>query len=320
MAPVRDGEAAMSSSLTIFTTCKPFVGSAAVRQRNALESWRRIRPAPEVLVFGAEAGVAEACAGTGARAIPELGRSASGAPLLPSLVLGAERAASGSVLALVNADILLTSAFPAAVDAVAKAFDHWLLIARRWNLPLDAPFDFGTPDWEDRLIDRARAEGRLEAPFGGVDAFAFPRGLWGDEPLPSFAVGRGRWDSGILFQARRRGIAVVDATPVATVVHPDHDYGHHPQGRAGVFDGPDARENERLLGGAAFVFSALNATHVLYADGLRPNRVRNPMHALRRLATLPALDPRLRSLRPVIAAAAPAWRGLRRLTKRVGRP
>ena len=313
LAPVRDGAAAMSASLSIFTTCKPFRGAAARAQSNALESWSRMRPRPEVLVFGKEAEGVEACRASGARSIPELACTPFGAPLLPALVEGAEREASGEVLALANADIVLTSSLPAAIATVADRFERWLLVARRWNVALDERLDFSAPDWAGRLAARARREGTLEPPWGGVDVFAFPRGAFGDEPLPPFALGRGRWDSGILFQARRRGLAVIDATAVVIAIHPDHGYDHHPEGRSSVFGGPDSLRNERLLGGAPFVFSALNATHVLSAGGLRPQRLRHPVLVLRRLATLPALDPRLRGLAPVVSALAPLWRGARRL-------
>ena len=58
LAFVRYGCKAMTVSLTLFTTCKPFEGKAARVQRNALRSWA-LGPACDVVVFGDEPGVRE---------------------------------------------------------------------------------------------------------------------------------------------------------------------------------------------------------------------------------------------------------------------
>lgn len=309
----------MSVALTIGTTCKPFRGAAERIQRNALASWVHLAPRPEVIVFGDEPGVAEICAELGARQVPGIERSEAGTPLVSALVEGLEREAKSDVLALVNADILLTSGLYDAVRHVGERFDRWLLIARRWDLNLDELLDFTASDWEECLVRRARTEGVLVPRFHGVDVFVFPRGAWGAEPLPPFAIGRGRWDSGILYQARRRRLAVVDATAAAPNIHQNHDYSHHPDAARGVLKGPEAVGNKALLGGEAFIFSALNATHLLDEHGLRPNRVWNPVLVLRKLGTLPAQVPALRPLAPAVSALLPAWRGWRRLADGVRR-
>jgi len=46
--------------ITFFTTPKPFRGHIGVIQRNAIESWKRIHPSAEVILFGDEEGAAEA--------------------------------------------------------------------------------------------------------------------------------------------------------------------------------------------------------------------------------------------------------------------
>jgi len=45
--------------LTLFTTAKPFEGHSGVIQRNALQSWKRLHPDVEVILFGEDAGSAE---------------------------------------------------------------------------------------------------------------------------------------------------------------------------------------------------------------------------------------------------------------------
>jgi SAM-dependent methyltransferase len=294
--------------LTIFTTCKPFLGKFGTLQRNALRSWARLRPECEVVVIGDEAGVKDCCDELGFRQIAEVPRSESGTPLLDGLVAAAERAARSELLALVNADIMLTRDLIPAVEAVRSRFERFLMIARRWNVDLDHEWTFA-PDWEAELGRYARERGSLEAPYGGVDLFVFPRGMW--RHLPPFAIGRNRWDSGLIYQARASGVPVIDATDRVTCVHPNHDYSHHPGSTAGVYKGPEAVRNETLLGGAEFIFSALNATHVLKASGIRQRIDWQPAYLVRKAATLPALYPALRPLVPAVAHLAPVWRKAR---------
>ncbi len=309
-----------ASRLTLYTTCKPFRGDAARLQRNALRSFAALRPRPEILVFGDEAGVSEICAETGARQIVGVERTPSGIPLLSSLAEGAERAATGSFLGLVNADILLTSELETATLACAGRFERFLLIARRVNVDFEGELDVSSPDWEATLARTARSRGDVESVYGGVDLFVYPRGTFAPGELPAMAIGRGRWDSALLYLARRRGLPVVDATAVLLNVHQNHDYGHEAGGVVGVFRGTDGRSNESLLGGDEFIFSALNATHVLGPEGLARLRVRNPLLVLRRLATAPAIHPWAAPLRPLVRALAPLWRRGRALRDgRLGR-
>lgn len=107
------------------------------------------------------------------------------------------------------------------------------------------------------------------------------------------------------------GVPVVDATAVVTCVHQNHGYAHHPNDKAGVFTGPEASRNTELLGGDEFIFTALNATHVLTASGVRRRVDVNPLYVLRKLAVAPALYPALRPLAPLVRSLAPVWRRFR---------
>jgi hypothetical protein len=297
--------------LTIFTTCKPFQGKFETLQRNALRSWARLRPKCEVVVIGNEPGVEESCRELGFRQVAEVPRSESGAPLLDGLISVAEGATRTDLLALVNADIMLTRDLIPAVEVVRQRFSGFLIIARRWNVDLDGAWDFTPVNWEAVLRNYARTRGSLEAVYGGMDVFVFPRGLFRN--LPSFVIGRTRWDSALIYETRKLGLPVVDVTDAVTSVHQNHDYSHHPQNTAGVYKGPEALRNESLLGGPQFIFSALNATHVLGPSGLRRRVDVNPIYVMRKLATAPALYPPLRPLVPIVGVLAPWWRGLRRL-------
>jgi len=58
--------------LTLFTIPKAFNGHIAVIQRNAIQSWMRLHPEIEIILFGADEGTAEAAREFGLRYEPEL--------------------------------------------------------------------------------------------------------------------------------------------------------------------------------------------------------------------------------------------------------
>lgn len=302
------------TSLTLFTTCKPFKGEFKTIQANALGSWARLRPHCEVIVFGDEDGVAEACKQFGFRHMSTVPRNDYGTPLLNGLFESADREAATEFLGFVNADIMLTGDLWPAVERAATAFRHFLLIARRWNVEIKDRWDLTAGDWEPRLRAYARNHGWLEPVYGGMDLFVYRRGVW--KELPPMAVGRGRCDSALIYQARKLGMPVIDGTEAVTCVHQNHGYAHHPGNTPGVFKGPEALRNHELLGGDEYILTSLNATHRLTPSGLRRQFDWYPPYLLRRLAALPALYKPLRPLAPLVRMLAPSWRKLQRVKER----
>src|SRR5512146_718067 len=93
--------------LTIFAATKPFTNPhIALIQRNAIHSWLSLGPQVEVILLGAEAGLAEFAAECGAKHLPDVACSPSGTPLVSSMFDLARRNSSSPLLCCVNADIL----------------------------------------------------------------------------------------------------------------------------------------------------------------------------------------------------------------------
>jgi hypothetical protein len=68
---------------------------------------------------------------------------------------------------------------------------------------------------------------------------------------------------------------VVEASRVVTAVHQNHDYRHHPQGKAGVWFGEEAGANNKLAGGWKHFRTIADSNEVLRADGIKPNSARH---------------------------------------------
>jgi hypothetical protein len=290
--------------LTIFTVPKPFDGHIGIIQRNAIQSWRCLRPACEVILCGDEPGTAETAAALGTDRIPAVDRNEFGTPLLSSVFAAAEARAQRDLLCYVNADILLLSDFAEAAGRVAATKRAFLMVGQRWDLDVTEPLAFGDPSWERELRTRVERTGLLHPPSGS-DYFVYPRGALG--ALPPFAVGRPGWDNWMIYHARGRKMPVVDATEATLVIHQNHAYGHVKQGTGAAWEGPEADRNLELIGGKERIFTLADATHHVTRAGLR--RALTPAHLKRRLRTLAVFVPALgwiyRILRPAPRSPRP---------------
>jgi hypothetical protein len=263
---------ASTPALTIFAIPKPFRGHIDVIQRNAIASWTRLEPRPEILLLGDEDGTAAAARDLGVAHLSGGARNEFGTPLLDDFFARGERSATAPVLAYVNADIMLTADFVAAIERVRAAFRSFLMVGRRWDLNLDAPWNFSVAGWQQDLADRARHANVLRPPTF-IDYFVFTRGL--TEGLLPLAIGRGFWDNYLVWRARSRGAAVVDATRVVTAVHQNHDYAHNVTGVANSWAGPESIRNREMVGGWWHRYTIEDATHRLTPAGLE----RSHLHA-----------------------------------------
>ena len=233
------------AALTIFATPKKFDGHIGVIQRNAIASWTRMNPAPEVILFGTEAGTQEVAAEFGLRYVARVKCNEWGTPLVSDLFAQAEALGAGATLCYVNADIILFDDFAEAVSRVAKWSDNFLLVGRRTDLDVKAAIDFQPSDWAIQIANRARREGKLQI-ARSIDYFAFSRGLY--PPMPALAIGRFWWDNWLLWKARSLQAQVVDASPTVLAVHQNHDYSHTTYGptKAEMMASEECLRNARL--------------------------------------------------------------------------
>jgi hypothetical protein len=258
-----------SPVLTIFAIPKRFEGHFGLIQRNAARSWARLVPAPDIILLGADEGTAEMAAEIGARHVPNVVSSPSGAPMFDDVLRQGQENARTPLVCFINADIVLTPEWYAAVQAAHAWRREFLMVGRRWDYDLTDPIDFGDPQWSRRLVDAASAGGRMATNMF-IDYFVFPRGMLLD--LPPFVIGRPGYDNWLLWSVRKRRIPLVDATAAAPIIHQNHDYSHikgtagGPSGRQAYLKGEDTRRNVALTGGWTHYFTTDHATHTV-TDG-----------------------------------------------------
>lgn len=263
--------------VTFFTTGKPFRGHHGIIQRNALRSWTLLHPDAEVILFGDEEGAVEAARELGLRHEPRVERNEFGTKRLDFLFPRAQAIGRHDLLCYINCDIVLMRDFGDAIQRARGEHSQFLMVGRRWDTAITEPVQFSSDsskaDWEAWLRRRVLQEGERRGPEW-IDYFVFTRGLYGAD-LPAFVVGRVFWDNWLVWKALHSKYPVIDASKQILAVHQNHDYGYHPQGKSGVFEGAEAGRNYALAGGWRHLRTIADATEVLNRDGLRPNRLRH---------------------------------------------
>jgi hypothetical protein len=200
---------------------KAFKDSDGVKQRNAIESWVRLSPRPEIILFGNDAGVAEIASELGLRHIKDVKCNKFGTPLVNDLFEQAQAAATNNLLCYINSDIILFDDFMPAVSECAGEFNEFLMVGQRWDTIITSPIDYKNPNWQDDLKRFAIQTGYIHS-VAGIDYFVFTRGLW--PAIPDFGIGRTAWDNWLVGNPIENGKAVVDATDAVFIVHQDHGY------------------------------------------------------------------------------------------------
>lgn len=281
--------------LTIFSTSRAFQGHFKIIQENAIRSWLSLHPDVEVILFGNEEGVAEVSAELGLRHIPEIECNEYGTPLTNYMFDVAQEIAVHQKIGFVSADIILMGDFLVALESIPQR--RFLMVGQRMDLELNELVDFNDSEWESRLREHLSRHGKLHPPTA-IDYFIFNHGLYGD--IPPFAMGRSAVDNWLIYQARFLKATVIDASRVVTAIHQNHDYSHHPQGAAGVREGPEKKRNVELMGGLDRGFSIEHATRILTPQGMK--RALAPRQLYFRLAAIPVIHPSLYFLRKPMQA------------------
>lgn len=262
--------------LTLLCSPKPFIGESAWNQVNALRSWRAIHPEVEIIMFGAPEGAAEVAAVVGARLVPELVTSPSGAPSFNAMVAYADQYGRHDQIVYANCDILLNGTMLYAMQAARRRFDHFLLVGERLDLGQGVRVDVCQPNWTETLSSLAD-EGKLTAHGPtGADYFGFVREMWAD--LPPVFMGRAMCDQALLHDCLRRRIPVIDGTMAVVNVHQYHGYQHLVGGREQVFKGEDRTTMAQVHGLKHSLPTVADADWRFVNNGtLEPDRVRRSL-------------------------------------------
>jgi len=293
--------------LTLYTWPESFADPHSAKiQRNAVRSWLRLEPRPEILVFGDEPGVKEYCQEFGLRRVADRLEVIDGTVRIRDMAESAERQSDASFYCFINADIILTDSLLRALERISS-LPHFLLGASPWNVDITEDLTFD-PGWQETLEKQARVQNDLRS-RAASDFFVYRKGYL--SAAPSLIMGRPYVDNGLMWYARKRGDALVDGTPGIFTVHQNHDYRHFGDKANQKLMTPGALLNLKVLGARNRLYTWANATHHYTKAGLRPYRYGQ----ICRWSTHPRSAPRAAkllnfSVHGLASATASIWRGL----------
>jgi hypothetical protein len=253
--------------LTIFSCPKAFRGHIDVIQRNAIQSWLRLVPRPEILLLGDDDGVGEVCREFGLHHLPLLERNEWGTPYVHDIFgRGQAAAADGSHVCYINTDIVIFSEVYTAIERATRWHGGALLTGLRTDLNVNGPIDFTKNDWDSQIRAAARENGVLMR--YGVDYLIFRKGFYRD--FPPFAIGRTAWDNWLLWYHRKAAVPLVTMTKCVLAIHQNHST---------TSDWHQLNQQPEVLKNKAFAsewqrsFTLNDATHELTPDVVRSLRL-----------------------------------------------
>jgi hypothetical protein len=272
----------MTPLITIFTAPKPFrEAHIDLIQHNAIRTWTAFGKDVEIALIGDEEGIDKVASELVVRHLPAVKTNNEGTPLISSIFELGRSVNESPLLAYVNADILLLPDFLENARIIEKLAESFLAVGQRWDLDVREAIG-GSSGWEEILLADVRSNGRLHPPMGS-DYFIFPRACF--LHVPDFAVGRAGWDNWMIYEGRREGWKVIDATGSITVIHQDHDYSHLPGGKP-HYRLPESGENVRLAGGKRTIFHIEDCDYRL-VDGQLKRKNLTWASAVREVETWP---------------------------------
>jgi hypothetical protein len=230
--------------LLIFSTMKPVSADDQAApsvvwqaQRNAVWSWKQLRPRAHVVLFGDEQGTARIAADLKATHVVDVPRGPANLPLVNHLFARAERLASQlvgvKVLVYVNGDIVLTDEFARAAMRALEASERrgrpLLLIGKRYNsIALRLADLSASGDAWQSVVRRAASAIPRDLNHNNnrwaIDYFAFTPGAFGALPsgVPPFSLGVAVFDNWLVHTLNSRQAFVVDASLVVPALHQSH--------------------------------------------------------------------------------------------------
>lgn len=273
--------------ITIFTIPKPFVGIYASIQSNAIISWTKLRPRPEIILLGNDSGVKGFCKKAKLKHLPDIRTNEYGTPLVSDYFEKAEKAAKSDVMAYLNTDIILFPDFMSSVKRAVEWKRRFMMAGERLDLDVTEKIKF-TAGWREKLLKDAKKRGKPHG-FGGVDYFVFTKSLFSG--MPDFAVGRPYYDCWMFWKAMSQKVPILDTSSVITCIHQNHERTLSSLGKKVAEEednfrtNSEARANFELMGGNYVkVYNILSATHYMDSTTIKP-AIRNS-YTLRRLEEL----------------------------------
>jgi len=251
--------------ITIFSNPRPFHGIFDVIQRNAIKSWLKLQPECEIILFEDEEKTTSKVAEEfGVQCITDVKLNEFGTPLINDVFDKVKKVAKNRIIVQVNADIILMSDFLKTIELVADKIKNkpFFMSGRRWDLDIKETINFEEREWEFKLRELIKKEGKLHG-FSGMDYWVISSNF--PFEIPPFVIGRPGIDSWLIFKSRSCKMPVIDSTELVTIIHQNHNY---PK-KKNPFFSIEKQRNLDLAGGFTHMGTLRDANWLFTAKGLK---------------------------------------------------
>lgn len=222
--------------LTIFSTCRSFNDNRFnIIQRNAIGSWMKLNPRPQIMIMGDDPGSKEICKEFNLEYY-DVECSSFGTPLVNSMIKLAEKHGKFDTKLCISSDIILFQNTIKSIKPLKEMKEFCGVAIKLENNNINDLIDFES-DWTKFALNNVK-QGMVTS----GDYFLYSSKFWENSKMPEFVVGRTHTDSWMFCEAVRRK-CLVNLTPCVQIVHQQHHYNHIPKGD------PERSNNERLKKG-----------------------------------------------------------------------
>jgi len=202
--------------ITLFTICAPFTEKKII-QENAIKSWMKLRPKPEIFIMGGkEKGVKEFAEENNIRII-ECKTNEDGIPYTKSMFQKAKEEAKNDILCFINSDIILYQNFIDGINLInEKNLDEYLAVGQRHDVDIDYEIN-------DEMLSNfyiLASKGKIHGD-GATDYFIYPKKI-DFSHMPEFDSVRPGWDTWLCIDIKKRKIPLIDCTNVIKIIHQNH--------------------------------------------------------------------------------------------------
>jgi len=273
--------------ISLVSTFRPFKHEFSHIQLNALRSWLQFCPPCEIIIVGQEEGIQELVEKHkkyDIKYIPTVMRNKFGTPLLNDIIYQAEKIAKNKIIGLVNSDIIILKGLLETTALVAKKYNKFLIVSKRWELQVKDYINFEDPNWKCTLLNELTRSG-YKMNLLPIDLLIFPKKMFMD--VPPFAIGRGLWVRWFIYKALTLNAPVIDASDAIPTVHQVHSYWHVSSSVKGTYqESVEFFDNMKKIGYAAY-FSDEDINYEI-KEGKIVER-KNFNHILRRIIKAPII-------------------------------
>ena len=250
---------------TIFSCTKDFNSLFGIIQRNAINSWLKLSPKPNIILFGIEdESIKKEFKDKNITFLPIKDCNEYGTPFVNKIFESAIKNSSTDALCYVNSDIILFNNFPKTIKNLITQ-KKYFGVGRRHNVEIQEILDFNN---QEQIYNYYLSNSNLDS-YTGSDYFIFNK--YTIKNIPSFLIGRTCWDNWLMYYAATNKLNLTDCSNSIKCIHQKHDYSHIKTNKDNHYKGIEREYNFKQLGGIDKIYDVRDCDFLFENDIVKKN-------------------------------------------------